>query len=151
MSHLLDHPSLLELDLSHNHIGDRGARAVGKLLNRSKLQKVAVYNNRIRGPGAQALAHALSSNTALTFLNLRLNRIGDEGGQAVAQALMKNTTLMELHLEGNKMTEPSAMALSQALVQNSTLKTLNLANNRLGVVSDRHLCLRSYHLNLATP
>ncbi|XP_056621176.1 dynein regulatory complex subunit 5 isoform X2 [Triplophysa dalaica] len=135
VSHLLDHPSLLELDLSHNHIGERGARAVGKLLNRSKLQKLTAYNNRIRGPGAQALAHALARNTTLTSLNLRLNRIADEGGQAVAQALMKNKTLTELHLEGNEMTEPTAVAMSQALVQNSTLKTLNLANNRLGVKS----------------
>nr|XP_055043110.1 dynein regulatory complex subunit 5 isoform X1 [Misgurnus anguillicaudatus] len=132
VSHLLDHPSLLELDLSHNHIGDRGAKAVSKLLNGSKLKKLNLYNNRIRGPGAQALAKALSRNTTLTSLILRLNRIGDEGGQALGQALMKNKTLVNLHLGANKMTEPSAMALSRALVDNSTLKILNLSNNKLG-------------------
>ena len=33
ISHFLDHPSLTEVDFSHNCIGDRGARAVGKLIN----------------------------------------------------------------------------------------------------------------------
>ena len=33
ISHFLDHPSLTELDLSHNCISDRGARAVAKLIN----------------------------------------------------------------------------------------------------------------------
>ena len=41
ISHILDHPSLVELDLNHNMIGDRGARAIGKFLNNhSKLTKV---------------------------------------------------------------------------------------------------------------
>uniref|UniRef100_A0A673H7D4 T-complex-associated testis-expressed protein 1-like n=1 Tax=Sinocyclocheilus rhinocerous TaxID=307959 RepID=A0A673H7D4_9TELE len=133
VSHLLDHPSLQELDFSHNHISDRGARAIGKLLNHSQLKRLVVCNNQIRGPGAQALAHALSKNTTLMSLNLRLNRIGDEGGQALAQALVKNKTLVNLHLGGNNMTEPTAVALSQALVENRTLKNLNLSNNRLGV------------------
>ena len=33
ISHLLDHPSLTEIDFSHNCIGDKGARAVAKLIN----------------------------------------------------------------------------------------------------------------------
>lgn len=33
INHLLDHPSLTELDFSHNCISDRGARAVAKLIN----------------------------------------------------------------------------------------------------------------------
>ena len=33
ISHFLDHPSLTEIDLSHNGIGDRGARAVAKAIN----------------------------------------------------------------------------------------------------------------------
>ncbi|XP_076873788.1 dynein regulatory complex subunit 5 [Brachyhypopomus gauderio] len=130
---LLDHPSLLELDLSHNLVGDRGARAIGKLLNRSRLERLVVCDNQIRGPGAQALGHALSKNPPLVSLNLRLNRLGDEGGQAMAQALVSNQTLMNLHLGANEMTEPTATALAHALVQNSTLRNLNLACNRLGV------------------
>nr|XP_006626040.2 PREDICTED: T-complex-associated testis-expressed protein 1 [Lepisosteus oculatus] len=129
---LLDHPSLKELDLSHNLIGDRGARAIGKLINRSQLEKLIVYNNKIRGPGAQAIAYALSKNATLLSLNLRLNRTGDEGGQSIAQALLKNTTLVSLHLGSNELTEPTASVLSQVLVQNTTLRSINLSCNRLG-------------------
>ncbi|KAL6486701.1 hypothetical protein MHYP_G00060930 [Metynnis hypsauchen] len=139
MSYLLDHPSLLELDLSHNLIGDRGARAIGKLLNRSRLERLDIYDNQIRGSGAQALAHALSKNTSLLYLNLRLNRLGDEGGQAVAQALLKNGSLQNLNLGANELTEPTATAVSHALVQNSTLRSLNLSCNRLGVDGGRVL------------
>ncbi|XP_029903617.1 dynein regulatory complex subunit 5 [Myripristis murdjan] len=129
---LLDHPSLRELDLSYNIIGDRGARAIGKLLNRSKLETLNVCNNNIRGPGGQALAHALSKNSTLLSLNLRLNCLGDEGGQAIGQALLNNSTLLHLHLGGNEMSEPSANALSKVLAHNNTLKSINLSCNRLG-------------------
>lgn len=138
VNHLLDHPSLLELDLSHNLIGDRGARAIGKLLNRSCLETLNMYNNQISGRGAQALAHALSKNTSLVSLNLRLNQLGDEGGQAIAHALLKNQTLVNLHLGGNEMTEPTASAFSQVLVQNKMLRSLNLSCNKLGTVSSVH-------------
>ncbi|KAJ7988019.1 hypothetical protein DPEC_G00319290 [Dallia pectoralis] len=130
---LLDHPSLRDLNLSHNLIGDRGARAIGKLLNRSKLESLTAHDNNIGGPGAQAIAHGLTNNTSLLSLDLRLNRLGDEGGQVIAQALLTNGTLERLHLGGNEMTEPTAIMLSQVLVQNKTLKSINLACNRLGL------------------
>lgn len=132
---LLDHPSLRELDLSYNIIGDRGARAIGKLLNRSKLETLNICNNNIRGPGSKALAHALSKNSTLLSLNLRLNRLGDEGGQAIGQALLNNSTLLHLDLGGNEMSEPSANALSKVLAHNNTLRSINLSCNRLGKVS----------------
>lgn len=66
ISHILDHPGLIELDLSHNIIGDRGARAIGKFLNNhSQLVKLNLCNNQIRVAGAQAIAHALTKNNLL--------------------------------------------------------------------------------------
>ncbi|KAJ8275370.1 hypothetical protein COCON_G00099950 [Conger conger] len=130
---LLDHLSLEELNLSHNLIGDRGAKAIAKLLGRSRLRRLALSDNRIRGPGAQALAHAIARSASLTDLNLRLNFLGDEGGQAVANALLKNRSLVTVHLGANQMTEPTAMVLSQVLAQNRVLQDINLSCNRLGV------------------
>ncbi|XP_027022103.1 dynein regulatory complex subunit 5 [Tachysurus fulvidraco] len=133
VKHLLDHPSLLELDFSHNVIGDRGARAVSKLLNRSCLETLNMYDNWISGIGAKALAHSLSENSSLVSLNLRLNQLGDEGGHAIAQALLKNQTLVNLQIGANEMTEATATAFSQVLVQNTTLRNLNLSCNKLGM------------------
>ncbi|XP_074662310.1 dynein regulatory complex subunit 5-like [Tubulanus polymorphus] len=133
ISHILDHPGLVELDLSHNMIGDRGARAIGKFLNnRSKLVKLDISDNQIRAQGAQAIAHALMKNTTLTSLNVRLNRLADEGGAAICRALLKNSTLVEINLGSNEMTEPTAAMLSQVVGKNSTLTTLDLSCNRLG-------------------
>lgn len=142
VKHLLDHPSLLELDFSHNVIGDRGARAISKLLNRSCLETLNMYDNWISGIGAKALAHSLSENSSLVSLNLRLNQLGDEGGHAIAQALLKNQTLVNLQLGANEMTEATATAFSQVLVQNMTLRNLNLSCNKLGMVSSVVLILK---------
>ncbi|XP_051264607.1 dynein regulatory complex subunit 5 [Dicentrarchus labrax] len=136
---LLDHPSLRELDFSHNLIGDKGARAIGKLLTRNKLETLNMCDNDIRGPGAKAIAHALSNNSTLVSLNLRLNRLRDEGGEAIGKALLNNNSLRHLHLGGNEVTRPTAIALSKVLVQNNTLKSINLSCNNLGVDGGRAL------------
>ncbi|XP_053316145.1 dynein regulatory complex subunit 5 [Spea bombifrons] len=129
---LLDLPSLSRLDLSHNLISDRGARAVGKLVARGHLRALNLCNNNVRHRGAQALAHALSHSNALTALNLRLNRIGDEGAQSLCRALLHNTSLTTLHLGSNELSEPTAAALSQLLSQNTSLQSVSLSCNRIG-------------------
>ncbi|XP_056410587.1 dynein regulatory complex subunit 5 [Hyla sarda] len=136
---LLDHPSLVELDLSHNQISDRGARAVGKLLNQSRLQTLNLCNNNIRPPGAQAIAHALTTNSCLQVLNLRLNHIGDEGGQVLCNALQQNCSLEKLHIGSNKLSEPTATALAQVFSQNTSLKSLNISCNPIGLDGGKQL------------
>lgn len=134
--HLLDHPSLIELNLSHNLLADRAARAVGKLINCSKLVSLNLCDNRIRAQGGQAIAHALSKNAVLTSLNLRLNCIEDEGGQAICHALLVNNTLTTLHLGSNELSEPTATLFSQVLAQNTALTHINLSCNHIGLVSN---------------
>ncbi|XP_030577686.1 dynein regulatory complex subunit 5 [Archocentrus centrarchus] len=139
VKYLLDHPSLSTLDFSHNVIGDSGARAIGKLLTRSKLKVLKLSDNNIGGPGAKAIAHALSKNTTLVSLNLRLNRLKDEGGQAICKALLSNKTLLHLHLGANEMTWCTVLSLSKVLAQNKTLKSINLSCNKLGEVGGEAL------------
>ena len=60
------------LDLSHNKIGDSGARAVGK---HCILTTLNLCDNKIRSNGAAAIGHALGKNTTLSYINLSwLNR-----------------------------------------------------------------------------
>ncbi|XP_067320371.1 dynein regulatory complex subunit 5 [Anolis sagrei] len=139
IKHLLDHPTLIELDLSHNLIADRGARAVGKLINCSNLITLNLCDNRIRAQGAQAIAHALSKNSTLTCLNMRLNSIEDEGGQAICNALLVNSTLTTLHLGSNELSEPTATLFSQVLAQNVTLTHINLSCNHIGLDGGKQL------------
>nr|XP_061806743.1 dynein regulatory complex subunit 5-like [Nerophis lumbriciformis] len=130
--HLVAHPCLRELNLSHNVIGDKGAKAVAKMLNSTKLEILNLSDNIVRDVGANAIADALPGNCTLLLLNLRINRVGDEGGQAIGKALMKNGTLLHLHLGANLVTEPTAITLSEVLAKNQTLKTINLSCNKLG-------------------
>jgi len=67
IAHLLDHPVLHSLDLSHNLIADRGARAVAKFVNnRSQLSTLRLCSNSITAPGAQV------SLSAVRWLHWRL-------------------------------------------------------------------------------
>ncbi|KAK7907627.1 hypothetical protein WMY93_016239 [Mugilogobius chulae] len=133
VKHLLDHPSLTELDFSFNQIGDRGARAIGKLLNRSKLKTLRLYCNKIQDHGAKAIAHALSTNSTLEELNLGVNRVGDEGGQAIVEALKYNCSLKTLNLASNDVAKQTAFSLSSVLLQNRTLSSISLFHGKLGV------------------
>ncbi|XP_069811565.1 dynein regulatory complex subunit 5 isoform X2 [Dendropsophus ebraccatus] len=136
---LLDHPTLVQLDLSHNQISDRGARAMGKLLNQSQLQTLNLCNNNIRPHGAQAIAHSLTKNSRLQVLNLRLNHIGDEGGQALCNALLQNNSLQWLHIGSNELSEPTATLLAQVLSQNTSLKSINISCNPIGLDGGKQL------------
>lgn len=136
MYHLLDHPSIEEIDLSHNYIGDRGTKAIGKLITScDQILKLTLCNNRIGVIGGQALAHALIKTQKLMLLNLRLNRIGDEGGHCIFKALTKNTSLQELNVAANKMGESTAIALSQVLRTNIDLVSIDISCNDLKLVS----------------
>ncbi|NXD69188.1 DRC5 protein, partial [Eolophus roseicapillus] len=130
---LLDHPCLVELNLSHNLIRDKGARAIAKLIKHSKLETLDLCNNQIHDLGAQALAQALAESSTLTSLNLRLNCVEDKGGEAIGRALLTNATLKSLHLGSNKLSEPTAALFSQVLAQNTTLTSINFSCNHLGL------------------
>jgi len=141
ISQILDHPSLVELNLAHNLISDRGCRAIGKFLNgHSKLETLSLCNNQIKAAGAQAIAHSLTKNQTIKNLDLRLNRLTDEGGQALAKSLMKNTNLLRLNLASNNLTEPTAAIIAASIKQNKVLRYLDLSSNRLGTV----LLFKSY-------
>ncbi|NXG67575.1 DRC5 protein, partial [Hemiprocne comata] len=136
---LLDHPSLVELNLSHSLIRDEGAQAIGKLINRSRLEILDLCNNQIGHLGAQALAQALAKNSTLISLNLRLNRVEDKGGEAIGHALLTNTTLKSIHLGSNNLSEQTAILFSQVLAQNATLMSINFSCNNLGLVGGKQL------------
>lgn len=129
---ILNHPGLEELSVAHNKIGDRGARAFGKLLvSPCPLRRLDISDNVIGGQGAAAIGHALGKNDRLEELSLRLNRIGEEGGSAVCRALSKNKSLRRLNMASCELTEGTCSALSDALVKNKTLHQIDVSSNNL--------------------
>ncbi|KAM8938500.1 dynein regulatory complex subunit 5 isoform 3-T6 [Lycaon pictus] len=104
---LLDHPALEELDLSHNLIGDRGARAAAKLLSHSHLRVLTLANNQV-----------LTVNTTLTSINLSCNHIGLDGGKQLLEGMSDNKTLLEFDLRLSDVAQESEYLIGQALCAN---------------------------------
>ena len=114
-----------------------GTKVIGSLLTDTpashSLHTLFLVRNTIQDEGAQSLAHALSLNSRLKLLDIRLNHITDLGSIPLAQALLKNETLVGLNLAANRITQDSCHSFSEMLVQNKTLIELDLSSNDLGL------------------
>ncbi|KAF9569199.1 hypothetical protein EC968_002670 [Mortierella alpina] len=110
-----------------------GAQALAEALKtNSALTSLNLYNSWIGSDGATALAEVLKTNSALTSLNLYSNAIGDDGAKALAEALTTNSALTYLNLRQNSIGSEGAKALAKALKTNSALTTLKLEGNSIG-------------------
>lgn len=114
------------LDLSHNRIGDRGARRLAESEVCNELVRLTLSGCEIGPEGADALARA-DWFGALRALDLNDNDIGP-GVRAIAAA---GASLGELRLRGNDLASAGARALagSAALAE---LRVLDVAANGLG-------------------
>ncbi|XP_072890922.1 NACHT, LRR and PYD domains-containing protein 12-like [Hemitrygon akajei] len=81
-SALSTNPSLTELDLCNNKLGDSGVKLVFSALGNTELNRVGLTDS-----GAENLASALSTNPTLTELDLNYNKLGDSGVKLVSAAL----------------------------------------------------------------
>lgn len=104
--------TLLDLNLSRNHILDEGAEAIAQGLRDSDdthLQALDLSWNSLTNAGASALADVVRDNSMLQSLKLASNAIGDEGVNAIADALHADLALQELDIVGNQMRDPSGL------------------------------------------
>ncbi|KAJ3344930.1 T-complex-associated testis-expressed protein 1, partial [Entophlyctis luteolus] len=108
-SALLENRTIQKLDLSHNKIGDSGARGIAKVLasKTSILTHLDLSNNCIQRIGAHALGKALQVNSSLIHLNLRMNRLGDAGGADFCACLAKVVALTKPFTKTFPVPEPS--------------------------------------------
>ena len=112
-------PSLENLDLEANIIGDAGASALGAALNRGALpclEVLVLAGTDLGNAGLIALAPGLRSRPHLRILNLGVNRVGDDGVAAlVAPGEEVLPSLVDLHLEGNDVDDAGCATLVAAL------------------------------------
>jgi Ran GTPase-activating protein (RanGAP) involved in mRNA processing and transport len=129
-------------DLSHNRIGNSGARGIAKLLSspKSSLITLKLNNNQIANDGIKRIGKALQQNKVLETLELRLNHLYDEGGYSILVLLLKNSNLRELDLSGNGLESKSAKALCVLLKANiPSLVKLDLSCNKLGEYAEKNI------------
>lgn len=84
---LAQNPSITELSLRKNHIGDAGASALAR---NPVLQVLDLYRNQVGDVGSEAL----SKSESITDLDININLVNNEGGKV----FLDNTVLTKLSL-----------------------------------------------------
>ncbi|XP_059815149.1 NACHT, LRR and PYD domains-containing protein 12-like [Hypanus sabinus] len=128
-------PSLTELNLSGNKLGDSGVKLVSAALRNPecKIQRLWLTRVGLTDSGAEDLVSALSTNPSLTGLDLSDNKLGDSGVKLVSAALRNpECKIQKLWLERVGLTDSGAEDLVSALSTNPSLTDLNLSDNKLG-------------------
>ena len=123
--------SLQSVSLIDMNICDEGVRLFFDSLQWRCISVLILSHNKIGDDGARAIAHALRGCEVLSVLDLSGNCIGDEGARARAHALRGCEVLSVLDLSGNGIQDAGAAALSEAL-RCCKLQRLSLASNCIG-------------------
>ncbi|XP_072892546.1 NACHT, LRR and PYD domains-containing protein 3-like [Hemitrygon akajei] len=142
-SALSTNPSLTELDLSENKLGDSGVKLVSAALGNPecKIQTLWLRDVGLTDSGVEDLASALSTKPSLTDLYVSGNKLGDSGVKLVSAALGNpECKIQTLWLNKVGLTDSGAEDLASALSTNPSLTVLNLASNSLTDRSVPALC-----------
>ncbi|XP_072891922.1 NACHT, LRR and PYD domains-containing protein 3-like isoform X2 [Hemitrygon akajei] len=104
---LSTNPSLTELNLGSNKLGDSGVKLVFAALRNPgcKIQKLWLRDVGLTDSDAEDLVSALSTNPSLTVLNLELNSLTDRSVPALCRLIRTLLSLELIDLDGNRFSE----------------------------------------------
>ncbi|XP_072894232.1 NACHT, LRR and PYD domains-containing protein 3-like [Hemitrygon akajei] len=105
--------TLTELNLSNNKLKDSGVKLVSEALGNPecKIQKLWLWKVGLTDSGAEDLVSALSTNQALTELDLRLNSLTDRSVPALRRLILTVPSLAYIELWRNHFSETGEMEL----------------------------------------
>lgn len=86
-----------------------------------------IGKTHLRGIDMSHICDALSQNTNISVLDLRLNNISNEGAAHIANALLTNRTLKRLNLSSTGIDADGCKRLADALRANTCLSELDLS------------------------
>ncbi len=96
---LMDKPNISFIRLDVSELGDDGAIAIAKAVQKNNLAEFKVWGNNITDRGADEITAILQH---VKDLDLGANRIGDAGAVAIANNLSSNKSIWRLNLGGNQ-------------------------------------------------
>ncbi|KAL2082213.1 hypothetical protein ACEWY4_022031 [Coilia grayii] len=136
VSSVLQSPnSLLQLDLSHNHLGDSGVQILCKGLSspHCKLQALRLDRCKISYRSCEISACIFQSPNPLTELDLSNNELEDSGVQLLSKKLSSTHCKLKIvRLADSKFTAKSCEIVACALQSSNSLTELDLSHNDLG-------------------
>ncbi|KAM7242322.1 hypothetical protein CapIbe_006793 [Capra ibex] len=147
---LSSNQKLVELDLSHNALGDFGIRllCVGLRHLFCNLKKLWLVSCCLTSASCEDLASVLSTNHSLTRLYLGENALGDSGVGILCEKVKNpHCNLQKLGLVNSGLTSGCCPALSSVLSTNQNLTHLYLQGNALGDMGVKLLCEGLLHHN----
>ncbi|XP_076135084.1 NACHT, LRR and PYD domains-containing protein 12-like [Alosa pseudoharengus] len=129
--------SMIELDLSHNYLGDSGVQLLSKGLSspHCKLQtlRVMLADCKLTDKLCKIVTSVLQSPNSLLLLDLSGNDLGDSGTQLLSEGLSSsNCILQTLRLADCKLAEKSCEIVASILQLPNSLLQLDLSDNGLG-------------------
>jgi len=114
------------LNLSHNKVGDKGAKLLAEILNTTKLQELYLWSTNITDEGYKALSNALSNNNTLSTLQLRSNPVTADALSHLAKSLQSNSTLRVLDLWYNPVSEKSFTDFGEVIAKHKALQEVHI-------------------------
>uniref|UniRef100_A0A8C4XLQ5 NACHT, LRR and PYD domains-containing protein 3 n=1 Tax=Falco tinnunculus TaxID=100819 RepID=A0A8C4XLQ5_FALTI len=128
-------PSLTELHLSDNELGDEGVRRLSEGLRDPgcRLQRLRLWRCRLTEASCGALATMLPASPSLMELQLGDNELGDEGVRRLSEGLRDpGCRLQRLSLWQCQLTDACCGDLGAVLSTSQSLEQLDLSENDLG-------------------
>ena len=142
--------SLKGLDMSNNHIGDKGGQVlVAVIKSNINLIKLHLSSNNLKWSGIR-ISEALQSISSLESLDLSDNNLPEETGITLASAIQSNNFLKQIWFSGNDL-QSSVGDILQALSKISTLEVIDLQNSQLTAKSGdwlKYLIMRNTTLQI---
>ncbi|XP_076137452.1 NACHT, LRR and PYD domains-containing protein 3-like isoform X2 [Alosa pseudoharengus] len=127
--------SLIDLDLSHNDLGDSGVQLLSKGLSspHCKLHILRLAECKLSEKSCRIVATVLQSPNFLIELDLSHNDLGDSGVQFLSKGVSSpHCKLQTLRLAGCKLTDTSCEVVASVLLSPNSLQQLDLNDNDLG-------------------
>ncbi|XP_069089586.1 NACHT, LRR and PYD domains-containing protein 12-like isoform X2 [Pleurodeles waltl] len=140
---LCTNPSLLELTLTDNELGDSGARELCEGLRHPdcRLKKLEMWGCSLTDSCCEHLSLVLGINQNLLELDLGNNKLGDPGARLLCEGLKHpDCKLQKLMLDRCSLTESGCSDLSSVFCVNHRLTDLDLADNELWDSGVAKLC-----------
>nr|KAF6267981.1 ribonuclease/angiogenin inhibitor 1 [Pipistrellus kuhlii] len=136
-------PSLSELQLGNNKLGDAGIAALcpGLLSPGSRLKTLWLWECDFTASACKDLCRVLGAKESLRELSVAGNAVGDEGARLLCESLRDPSCRLEsLWIKSCSLTAACCQHVSAMLAQNRSLQELQMSSNNLGDAGMEELC-----------